>query len=43
MLESLQRTATALIRQLGDLRYGECVIQCGITIIETYRLRGDQM
>ena len=43
MLEKIQRKATKLIPELGDLTYEERVNECGLTTIETRRLRGDQI
>ena len=40
-LESIQRRATKIILELRDLSYEECVTECGLTTLETRRLRGD--
>ena len=40
MLEKIQRRATKLIPGLRDLRYEEQLNECGLTTVETRRLKG---
>ena len=42
-LERIQRRATKMIPELRDLSYESRLLQCGLTKIETRRLRGDQI
>ena len=42
-LERIQRRATKIIPELRDLSYEERLPECGLTILETRRLRGDQI
>ena len=43
MLVKIQRSATELIPGLRDLRYEERLMECGLTTVETRRLRGGQI
>ena len=43
MLDKIQRRAPKLIPGLRDLRYEERLKKCGLTTLETRRLRGDQI
>ena len=42
-LERIQRRATKIIPELRDHSYEECLKECGLTTLETRRLRGDQI
>ena len=42
-LERIQRRTTKMIPELRDLRYESRLLQCGLTTLETRRLRGDQI
>ena len=42
-LEHIQRRATKIIPEPRDLSYKERLIECGLTTLETRRLRGDQI
>ena len=42
-LERIQRRATKIIPELRDLSYKSHLLQCGLTTLETRRLRGDQI
>ena len=42
-LERIQRRATKMIPELRDFRYESRLLQCGLTTLETRRLRGDQI
>ena len=43
MLEKVQRRTTKLITGLRDLSYDDTLKECGLTTLETRRLRGDQI
>ena len=42
-LERIQRRATKMIPELRDLSYESRLSQCGLTTLDTWRLRGDQI
>ena len=42
-LERIQRRATKIIPELRDLSYEEQLKECGLTTLETRRLRGDKI
>ena len=42
-LDRIQRRATKCIQELRDLSYEERLTECGLTTLETRRLRGDQI
>ena len=42
-IERIQRRATKMIPQLRNLSYEERLKECGLTTLETMRLRGDQV
>ena len=43
MLDCKHRKATKMIPELRDLSYEECLKECGLTTLETRRLRGDEI
>ena len=43
MLESVQRRATKMIAKLRNISYVMLLRECGLTTLETRRLRGDQI
>ena len=42
-LECIHRRTTKMIPELRDLSYEERLKECGLTTLETWRLRGDQI
>ena len=42
-LERIQRRASKMIPELRDLSYESRLSQCGLTTLDTWRLRGDQI
>ena len=42
-IERIQRRATKIIPELSNLIYEERLKECGLTTVETKRLRGDQI
>ena len=42
-LERIKRRATKMIPELRDFSYESHLLQCGLTTLETRRLRGDQI
>ena len=42
-LERIQRRATKMILELRDVSYESRLLECGLTTLETRRLRGDQI
>ena len=42
-LERIQQRAIKTIPELRDLSYESCLLECGLTTLETRRLRGDQI
>ena len=42
-LERIQQRATKMIPELRDLSYESHLLECGLTTLETRRLRGDQI
>ena len=42
-LERIQRRSTKIIPELRDLSYESSLLQCGLTTLETRRIRGDQI
>ena len=42
-VERIKRRATKIIPELRDLSYESRLLQCGLTTLETRRLRGDQI
>ena len=43
MLERIQRKATKMIQKLQNISYEMRLKECGLTTLETRRLRGDQI
>ena len=43
MLERVQRRATKMIQKLRYISYEMSLKECGLTTLETRRLRGDQI
>ena len=43
ILERVQMRATKMIPKLGNISYEMCLRECGLTTLETRRLRGDQI
>ena len=43
ILERIQRRATKIIPELRHLSYEEHLTECGLTTLETRRLRGNQI
>ena len=43
ILERVQRRATKMIQKLGNISYEMRLNECGLTTLETRRLKGDQI